>query len=66
MLLFRLSKPYSDRAFFFTFWDRGPGGRGGEAPLCNFKTVNAMVTKLRQDDADNNSSDFRCFVGIVT
>ena len=43
-------------------------GLGGlrKPPLCNLKIVNAMVTKLTQDDVDNNSSNFRCFVGIVT
>ena len=33
---------------------------------CNLKTVNAMVTKLTQNDVDNNSSNFRCLVGMLT
>ena len=51
---------------FGTFSDRGGGGCNWEAPLCNFKTSNAMVTKLMQDDVDNNSSHFRCSVDMVT
>ena len=35
-------------------------------PPCNFKTVNAMVTKLTQDDAHNNFSNFRCSDVIMT
>ena len=34
--------------------------------MSNFKTINAMVTKLTQDDVDNNSSNFRCFVDMLT
>ena len=48
---------------FWTFWDQGGGAL--EAPLCNFKTVNAMVTKLTQDDVHNNSSSFRCSDVII-
>ena len=42
---------------YWTFSDWGGGA--SEAPLCNLKTVNAMVTKLTQDNVDNNSSNFR-------
>ena len=47
----------------------GPSLTGGglwKPPLCNLKTVNAMVTKLTQDDVDNNSSNFRCLVDMLT
>ena len=57
------------RQVFLTFWDREGGGGGGralEVPLCNFKTVNAMVTKLTQDDVDSNYSNLRCFVDMLT
>ena len=52
---------------FWTFWDREGGGGGGlrNPPLCDFKTVNVMITKLTRD-VDNNSSHSRGFVGMVT
>ena len=34
--------------------------------LCNLKTVNALVTKLTQDDVHNNYSNLRCFVDMLT
>ena len=38
----------------------GPGGAfGSPSPLCNFKTVHAMVTTLTQDDVNDNSKNFR-------
>ena len=50
----------------FLAFSEQEGGGASEALQCNFKTVNAMVTKLTQDDVDNNSSNFRCFVDMVT
>ena len=51
---------------FLTFWDRGRGFGIPLPAICNFKTVNAMVTKLREDDVHNNSSNFRCSDAIMT
>ena len=52
------------------FEPSGTGGRASEPPppphTCYFKTVNAMITKLAEDDVDNNSSNFRWSVVIMT
>ena len=53
-------------ALFWTFSDRGGGAlEAPPPPFCNFKTVDAMVTKLTQDDVDNNSGHFWRFPGMV-
>ena len=54
------------RPGFFELFLTSGGGFGCPPPLCSLKTVNAMVTKLIQDDADNNSSNFRCLVDMLT
>ena len=55
-----------NRAFFNLLWPGGGVASEASPRLCNFKTVNAMVTKLTQGDVDNNCSNFRCFVGMMT
>ena len=46
------------------------GGEGGglqrASPPCNLKTFDTLVTKLTQDDVDNNSSNFRCLVDMLS
>ena len=52
--------------FFEPSLTAGGGGGGFGSPLCNLKTVNAMVTKVTQDAVDNISSNFKCLVDMLT